>query len=43
MNYFKKTVTYITTAEPSDHIISHVLQDNDDTTEMMVKMDYHVQ
>ena len=39
----KGTVIYITSAEPSDHIISHVLTEIDGTTERQLKKDYHVQ
>lgn len=39
----KKTVTYIKPAEPTDHIISHVLTEIDGTTERQLKKDYHVQ
>lgn len=42
MTNFKKTVKHITPAEPSDHIISHVLTEHDGTTERQLKKDYHV-
>lgn len=38
----KKQVTYITPADHSDHIISHVLTEHDGTTERQLKKDYHV-
>lgn len=39
----KETVIYITSAEPSDHIISHVLTEIDGHSESMTIKDYHVQ
>ena len=41
MNNFKKTVTHITSADHSDHIISHVLTEMDRSSEMTLKKDYH--
>ncbi len=37
------SVWYITPADHSDHIISHVLTEIDGTTERQLKKDYHVQ
>ena len=38
-----RLVRYITPADHSDHIISHVLTEHDGTTERQLKKDYHVQ
>ena len=37
----KKTVRYIKPAEPTDHIISHVLTEIDGHSESMTIKDYH--
>ena len=43
MTEIKKQVTYINPADHSDHIINHVIQQDNTGQEIIVKLDYHVQ